>query len=113
MNKPEHLPTNECPTGVMAVAFLAGAILGAGAVLLLTPEPGSAMRQRLLRGAKVAKDELTDIVSETRDALEALGKDARQTAKRTTSRLKTATAAAMDALTTDSDGDTTPTKERR
>lgn len=106
MNEPEELSSNGCSTGTMAFAFLAGAVIGAGVVLLLTPEPGLAIRKRLLRGAETAREELADVAVEMREALEVLSKDARQTVKRTASRLKAAvdaTKKAMEAAVEDDD----------
>ena len=82
----------------VALAFFIGALLGAGAALLLTPEPGMSMRSRLLRGAKAAQEEFTEVANETREALEVLGKDARQTLRRTASRLNTAIEATREAI---------------
>jgi gas vesicle protein len=98
MNKTEDLSLNGCSTGAVAFAFLAGAVIGAGAVLLLTPEGGSAVRRRLLRGVGTAQEELAGIITETREALEVLTKDARQTVKRTASRLKAAVDATSQAM---------------
>ncbi len=87
-----------CSGDTVALAFFIGALLGAGAALLLTPEPGMSMRKRLLRGAKAAQEEFTGVANETREALEVLGKDARQTLRRTASRLNTAIEATREAI---------------
>jgi gas vesicle protein len=89
--------------GAMASAFLLGAIAGASAALLLAPEPGRTMRRRLAQGAKAAQEELTGVAAETREALEALTKDARQTLRQTASRLTAALEATRKALKQDMD----------
>lgn len=95
--------------GAIALAFLAGFLIGASTALLLAPEPGSEIRRRLARCAKTAQEELADVAAETRGALEALTKDARQTIRQTASRLGDVVEATKDALTAD-----TPTlKERK
>lgn len=87
-----------CSGGTVASAFLLGILFGMGAALLLAPERGDTLRRRLARGAKVAGEELAGVASETREALEALGKDARQTLKRTATRLSSALDAAKEAI---------------
>lgn len=87
-----------CSGGTVASAFLLGILFGMGTALLLTPERGDTLRRRLARGAKVAGEELADVAAETREALEALGKDARQTLKRTASRLSSALDATKEAI---------------
>jgi gas vesicle protein len=84
-------------------AFLIGAIAGAGAALLLAPEPGRTMRRRLAQGAKIAQEELTDVAAETREAFGALTKDARQTLRQTASRLTAALEATRDAIKNDTE----------
>jgi gas vesicle protein len=98
MHESKDVTVNGCSRGAVAFAFMAGAVIGAGAVLLLTPEGGLAVRRRLLRGVETAQEELADIITETREALEVLTKDARQTVKRTASRLKAAVDATSEAM---------------
>lgn len=88
-------------TAAVMLAFLSGAAIGAIGALLLAPESGSDIRQRLGRGIKTAHEELTDVAVETRDALEALTKDARQTIRQTAARLNAALEATRDALQTE------------
>jgi gas vesicle protein len=90
-------------TGLFAMAFVTGALVGAGAALLLAPEPGKAMRRRLAHGAKAAQEELSDVAAETREAVGALTKDARQTLRQTASRLGAALSATRDAIKSDVD----------
>jgi gas vesicle protein len=87
--------------GVIALAFVAGALIGAGTGLLLAPEPGRSMRRRLAHGADAAQEELSGVAAETREALGALTKDARQTLRQTASRLGAALDAAREALKSD------------
>jgi gas vesicle protein len=97
----DHGPGGGCSGGTVACAFLFGILTGMGAALLLAPERGDTLRRRLVRGAKVAGEELADVASETREAMEAIGKDARQTLKRTASRLSSALDATKAALQKD------------
>jgi gas vesicle protein len=84
--------------GALALAFLTGTLLGAGVALLMAPESGTRMRRRLKKGAKIAQEELADVAVEAREALGALGKDARQTIRHTASRLSAVLGATKDAL---------------
>jgi gas vesicle protein len=88
-------------TGLVMMAFLTGALVGAGAALLLAPEAGRAMRRRLAQGAKAAQEEFADVAAETREAVGALTKDARQTLRQTASRLGAALGATRDAIKSD------------
>jgi gas vesicle protein len=87
-----------CSGGAVALAFLGGGLIGACAALLVTPESGAVLRKRLLRGAKTAQDELAEMATETREAVEALGKDARQALKRTATRFNTAIETTKEAI---------------
>jgi gas vesicle protein len=82
----------------LALSFAAGAALGAAITLLLTPESGADVRRRIRRGARAAQEELTGLASETREALGALGQDARQTMRRTATRLGSAMSATTEAF---------------
>jgi gas vesicle protein len=90
-------------TGDVLAVFLAGAVMGAGVALLAAPESGARMRRRLARGARTAQEELAGVVEGTREALEALTKDARQTLRHTAMRLTDAMEATKDALKSDAD----------
>ena len=90
-------------TGDVLTVFLAGAIMGAGVALFVTPESGARLRQRLVRGAKTAQDELAGVVGDTREALGALTKDARQTLRHTAMRLTDAMEATKESLRSDTD----------
>jgi hypothetical protein len=63
----------------LSVAFTIGAAVGAGVALYMTPHSGSEMRRRLASGAKTAHEELSEVIEETRGAIDALAKDARET----------------------------------
>jgi gas vesicle protein len=90
--------------GDALTVFLAGAIMGAGVALFVTPESGARIRQRLARGAKTAQGELAGVVEDTREALEALTKDARQTLRHTALRLTDAMEATKEAFRSEDDG---------
>jgi gas vesicle protein len=90
-------------TGTIALAFVIGAIVGAGAALLLAPEPGIRMRKRLLDGARAAQEELAGVASETRDAFGMLRKDAQQTFRQTASRLNAALEHTREAISGETD----------
>jgi gas vesicle protein len=91
----QHAPSF---TGRMAVAFLIGAAAGAAITLLAAPESGADMRQRIRRSARAAQDELTGLAGETREALGAITQDARQTLRRTATRLNAALDATREAF---------------
>jgi gas vesicle protein len=98
-----HRAEEHSSAGTIALAFIIGAIVGAGAALLLAPEPGNRMRKRLLDGARAAQEELAGVASETRDALGMLTKDARQTFRQTASRLNTALEHTREAISGEAD----------
>ena len=85
----------------IAWVFLAGAVVGAGLALLAAPDTGTALRRRLRRGVKAAQDELAGVAEETREAFGILSKDARQTLRRTATRLTAAFEATKEALKTE------------
>ena len=85
----------------VTMALLMGVTLGAGTALLIAPESGPRMRRRLRQSARIAQEEFADVALETREAFEALGKDARQTIRQTASRLSAALGATKEALTTE------------
>lgn len=85
-------------TGTMTLAFVIGALVGAGTAILLAPEPGNRMRKRLLDGARAAQEELAGVAAETREAFGVLTKDARQTLRQTASRLNAALEATREAI---------------
>ena len=88
----------------LSVAFIIGAAVGAGAALCTAPHSGSEMRRRLASGAKRAQEELGEVAEETREAVEALTKDARQTVRHTLWRLADAVTATKEAFQAEADG---------
>jgi len=97
--------------GTALAAFVAGALLAGAAVLLTAPESGPDVRRRLARGARTAQEELSDIVEETRTALEGLKKDARQTLRRTALRLADSIDATITAVKHEGDRVAGPTHD--
>lgn len=89
---------------LLSVAFVVGAAVGAGVALYTAPHSGSEMRRRIASGAKRAQEELSDVIEETRGAVEALSKDARQTVRHTVWRLTDAVAATKEAFQAEADG---------
>ena len=78
--------------------FVAGFLLGGGAALLLAPEAGTNLRERLARGVKTAQDEFSEVAAETKDALGTLSEEAQQAMKHTASRFTTAVDATKQAI---------------
>lgn len=87
----------------LSVAFTIGAAVGAGVALYMAPHSGSEMRRRLAFGAKTAQEELGEVAEETRGALEALAKDARQTLRQTAWRLTEVVTATKQAFQAETD----------
>jgi gas vesicle protein len=92
-----------CGLGVGAIlaAFGLGALAGAVAVVLTTPESGSSVRQRLKRGAEAARHELDETVGEAGETWKVVGDDARRAIKTTTTRIKEAAQVTKEALMRD------------
>jgi len=61
---------NGFSSGAVAFAFLAGAIIGAGAALLLAPQTGEDTRKLLRKYAKEAEKEVRARAEEAQEALE-------------------------------------------
>jgi len=85
---------------VTTFVFIAGLMVGAGAALLMAPETGTTLRERLAKGAKTAQDELTDIAADTKQAVSALSQEAQKTMKKTASRVSAAVEATKVAVKT-------------
>lgn len=83
---------------MVIAAFAFGVLGGAVAVLLSTPESGAVLRERIRRGAAVAKGELEGVLSEAKGAWETLRADARQGVDRTKARATAAVDATKEAL---------------
>lgn len=63
---------NEWSIGAIAVAFLAGAVIGAGAALLLAPQSGAKTRKLLRDYAEKAQDETWERVEEAKSTLDSV-----------------------------------------
>lgn len=85
----------------LSIAFVVGAAVGAGVALFTTPHSGGEMRRRIASGVKTAQEELSEVVEETRGAVEALTKDARQTVRYTALRLTDVVSATKEAFQAD------------
>ena len=85
---------------VNTFVFIAGFLLGAGTAIMMTPESGSQLRNRLARGAKTAQDELSDMTAQTRDALSSLKEEAKRSVKQAGVRLHTAVDATKQSVKT-------------
>jgi gas vesicle protein len=82
--------------------FIAGFLLGAGAAILLTPETGSQIRNRLARGARTAQDEFADLACQTKEAMQNLSDEAKKTMKEAATRANSAVNATKQAVKMDS-----------
>ncbi len=83
---------------VNTFVFIAGFLLGAGAALLLAPEAGANMRERLSRGVKAAQDEFSGVAADTKDAFSTLSQEAQHAMKNTATRFSAAMEATKDAI---------------
>ena len=96
--RPRRKPIGLAP---LAIAFAAGSAVGAGMGLMSAPCSGPDLRRRIALGVKTAQDELTEAVEDTREAVGALGKDARQTLRQTAMRMTEVVTATKAALTSE------------
>ncbi|UCE64505.1 MAG: YtxH domain-containing protein [Nitrospirota bacterium] len=83
---------------VNTFVFIAGFLLGAGAALLLAPEAGANVRERLSRGVRTAQDEFSGVAADTKDAFNTLSQDAQHAMKNTATRFNAAMEATKDAI---------------
>jgi gas vesicle protein len=90
---------------VNTFVFIAGFLLGAGTAILLTPETGSQLRNRLARGAKTAQDEFSDMASQTKEAMHAWSEETKKTMKQAATRVNSALDATKQAVKTESFND--------
>ena len=86
---------------VTTFVFIWGFILGAGAAILMAPEPGTVLRERLARGAKTAQEEFSEVAGETKEAFRSLSQDTQRTVKQAASRFNTAFESTKQAMITD------------
>ena len=75
---------------VNTFVFISGVILGAGAALLIAPEAGNTLRDRLARGAKTAQDEFAGMAADTKDTINTWSQDTQETLKQAASRVTAA-----------------------
>lgn len=99
MNSNQPRQRRKNPVSTVSIAFIIGAAVGAGVALFTAPHSGNEMRRRIASGMKTAQEELSEVAEETREAVGALSKDARQTLRHTALRLTDVVAAAKDAFT--------------
>ena len=88
---------------VTTFVFISGFILGAGAAILMTPEPGTNIRNRLAKGAKAAQEEFGDVANETKEAFRSISQDTQRTVKQAASRITNAVEATKKAVIADDD----------
>ena len=86
---------------VTTFVFISGFILGAGAAILMAPEPGSSIRGRLAKGARIAQEEFGDVANETKEAFRSISRDTQRTVKHTAARLTDAVEATKQAVIAD------------
>ena len=75
---------------VNAFVFIAGFLLGAGTAIMLTPESGTQIRNRIARGARTAQDEFSDMAAQTKEAMHAWSEEAKETMKHAANRVNSA-----------------------
>lgn len=111
----EHESSSNDSCWVTTFVFISGFILGAGAAILMAPEPGANLRVRLAKGAKTAQEEFGDVANETRDAFRSIGQETQRTVKQAASRITDAVEATKNAVIADDDTQSTqsfdPTSE--
>lgn len=83
---------------VNTFVFIAGFLLGAGTAIMLTPESGSQLRNRIARGAKTAQDEFSDMASQTKEAMQAWSEEAKETMKHAANRVNSAVGSTKQAV---------------
>jgi gas vesicle protein len=89
---------NGYSAGSVGIAFLAGAIIGVGAALLLAPRSGAATRKLLKTYAEKAEEEMRGTAQEVRAALDTTIERGRQFIKEKQSDLTAAFEAGKDAM---------------
>ena len=99
----DHQDYSDDSSWVNTFVFISGVILGAGAALLMTPEPGNALRDRIVRGAKTAQDEFSGMASDTKETLHTLTAEAQEKVKHAKSRVTAAVDATKKSVQTTPD----------
>ena len=95
-------------TWVNTFVFIAGFLLGAGTAIMMTPESGSQIRNRLVRGARTAQDEFSEMAAQTKEAMQSWSEEAKETMKHAATRVNSAvdtTKQAVKSSTQDSSDD--------
>ncbi len=77
-------------TWVNTFVFIAGFLLGAGTAIMMTPESGSQIRNRLVRGARTAQDEFSEMAAQTKEAMQSWSEEAKETMKHAATRVNSA-----------------------
>ena len=85
---------------VNTFVFIAGFLLGAGTAIMLTPESGSQLRTRIARGARTAQDEVSEMATETKEAMQAWSDEAKETMKHAANRVNSAVDTTKQAVKT-------------
>ena len=98
----QDMPSNDS-CWITTFVFISGFILGAGAAILMTPEPGTNIRNRLAKGAKTAQEEFGDVANETKEALRSISQDTQRTVKQAASRITNAVEATKKAVIANDD----------
>lgn len=89
---------NGFSAGAVGFAFLAGAIIGVGAALLLAPQSGMATRRLLRTYAQQAEEEVLERVKEAREAVDTVIGQGKQYINEKTAALTSAFEAGRDAI---------------
>jgi gas vesicle protein len=95
-------------TWVNTFVFIAGFLLGAGTAIMMTPESGSQIRNRIVRGARTAQDEFSEMAAQTKEAMQSWSEEAKETMKHAATRVNSAvdtTKQAVQSSTQDSSDD--------
>jgi len=77
-------------TWVNTFVFIAGFLLGAGTAIMMTPESGSQIRNRIVRGARTAQDEFSEMAAQTKEAMQSWSEEAKETMKHAATRVNSA-----------------------
>ena len=77
-------------TWVNTFVFIAGFLLGAGTAIMMTPESGSQIRNRIVRGARKAQDEFSEMAAQTKEAMQSWSEEAKETMKHAATRVNSA-----------------------
>lgn len=83
---------------VNTFVFISGFIFGAAAAILMAPEPGANIRNRLAKGARIAQEEFGGVANETKEAFRSISQDTQRTVKQAASRITDAVEATKKAV---------------